>query len=339
MARVRAPELPDDAEPVADIIARKIKAFERAKARRDAEKWLPITLDEGGPFGLMIFGDEHLDDNHCDWPSLLADLKLARETPGVYALAVGDATNNWVGRLIREYADQSTTRKEARALSKWVLSEQAAPWICRLIGNHDKWNEGDVIIGLFADSAYYVADWQARIELRAAGARFRIHAAHDFKGSSIWNKTHGPSRAAIMSGGAAELYVCGHKHTLGTQSFELEESGQLVHVVRANSYKKHDMYAVTNGFPQGNAGAAVFVLFDPTAKNPAGRITVFNDPSLGCKVLEKLRSGAKANARDRSVRPGRGGKKHGGKSARKPTRRADRAVRVPAKKDAKRARR
>lgn len=328
--------LPDDSEPVSEIIARKCRTFERQASRRKAERWLPITVDEAGPFGLLVVGDEHIDDNYADWPQLLADLKLARETPGVYACAMGDATNNWVGRLIREYADQSTTRKEARALAKWLLSDDAAPWLFRLIGNHDKWNEGDVIIGLFADSAYHVADWEARIELRAAGQRFRIHASHDFKGSSIWNKTHGPLRAAMLSGGAAELYLCGHKHTLGTQSFEIEETGQLVHVARARGYKAHDMYAVTNGYAQGKHGASVFILFDPFAESAAGRITIFNDPAQGCKVLRALRA-KDAQHVDRSNGPGRRGKKHSGKASSGLARGKGAPVRGAAKADGSRA--
>jgi hypothetical protein len=347
--------VPDDTEPVETIIDRRCTAFTRQKAKRDAERWLPITVNEMQPFGLLVFGDEHADDNNCDWPELKRDLKLCRDTDGLYACAVGDATNNWVGRLMREYADQSVTRKESRQLLKWLLSEDAAPWLFRLIGNHDKWNEGDVIIGLFADSAYHIADWEARIELRTAdGQAFRVHASHNFKGNSIYNKTHGPSRAAMFSGGAADLYLCGHLHTLGTQSFEIEETGKLVHVVRARGYKKHDMYAVTNGYAEGEAGASVFVLFNPQAETPAGRITIFNDPVLGAKVLTALRADmgkpctypkgrvhktGKSAHDHRNLRPGRGGKEHRGKADSKALRGKSAPVRHAAKADAKRARR
>lgn len=350
----RVAELPDDTEPTETIIERRCKAYERQKARRDAERWIPITVNETEPFGLLVFGDEHADDNNCDWPELKRDLELCRNTPGLYACAMGDASNNWVGRLVREYAEQSTTRREARQLLKWLLSDDAAPWLFRLIGNHDKWNEGDVIVGLFADSAYHVADWEARIELRTAtGQAFRIHASHNFKGSSIYNKTHGPSRAAMFSGGAADLYLCGHLHTLGTQSFEIEETGKLIHVVRARGYKKHDMYAVTNGYVQGEAGASVFVLFDPNAETAAGRITIFNDPILGAKVLTALRDKGSAYPRrkaraskpeksthdHRTVRPGRGRQKHRGKDNSKALRGKSAPLRRATKADARKSRR
>lgn len=345
----RVAELPDDTEPTEAIIERRCKAYERQKARRDAERWIPITVNETKPFGLLVFGDEHADDNNCDWPELKRDLELCRNTPGLYACAMGDATNNWVGRLIREYENQNVTRKESWQLLKWLLSDDAAPWLFRLVGNHDAWREGDVLIGLFAKGDYLIADWEARIELRAGnGQAFRIHASHDFKGSSIYNKTHGPSRAAMFSGGAAELYLAGHKHCLGTQSFEIEETGKLIHVVRARGYKKHDQYAVVNGFPQGEAGASVFVLFNPEAETAAGRITIFNDPSLGAKVLTSLRSThskarvAKSEKRkhvDRTMRPGRGRQKHRGKDHSKALRGKSAPLRRATKADARKSRR
>lgn len=351
----RVAELPDDTEPTETIIERRCAAYKRQKARRDVERWLPITVNETQPFGLLVFGDEHADDNNCDWPELKRDLELCRTTPGLYACAMGDATNNWVGRLIREYENQNVTRKESWQLLKWLLSEDAAPWLFRLAGNHDCWREGDVLIGLFASGEYLIADWEARIELRTAdGQAFRIHASHDFKGSSIYNKTHGPSRAAMFSGGAAELYLAGHKHCLGTQSFEIEETGKLIHVVRARGYKKHDHYAVVNGYVQGEAGASVFVLFDPTAENAAGRITIFNDPILGAKVLSALRDDVRKpsacrRARvqktekrahvDRSMRAGRGGEKHSSGNSSKAVRRKGASVRGSAKANARKSRR
>jgi hypothetical protein len=351
----RIADVPTDTEPTETIIARRCDAYVRQKAKRDAERWLPITVNETKPFGLLVFGDEHADDNNCDWPELKRDLELCRNTPGLYACAMGDATNNWVGRLIREYENQNVTRKESWQLLKWLLSEDAAPWLFRLAGNHDCWREGDVLIGLFAKGDYLIADWEARIELRTGnGQAFRIHASHDFKGSSIYNKTHGPSRAAMFSGGAAELYLAGHKHCLGTQSFEIEETGKLIHVVRARGYKKHDHYAVVNGYVQGEAGASVFVLFDPGAETAAGRITIFNDPILGAKVLTLLRSDMReTSARrkssahkaekhahvDRTVRPGRGRKKHRRGNPQKAVRSKGASVRRAPKADARKSRR
>lgn len=307
-------QLPDISPNVPEIIARRCREFERHKARVEAERWLPITVDETQPFGLMVFGDEHADDNHCDWPALKRDLALARDTPGVYAGALGDQTNNWVGRLVREYADQSVTRTEARELSRWLLTPDAAPWLFRLLGNHDFWNEGDVLIGLFGGSGYYIAEWEARIELRAGALRYKIHAGHNFKGTSIYNPTHGPLRASLFSGGHADLYLAGHLHEFGTQAVEIAETKKLVHVARARGYKRAGRYEKMGGFPSGEVGSSLFVMIDPLADNEAGLTTIFNDPVQGARVLTALRKSSAPKAKgskhagNRAVRAGRGGK-------------------------------
>ena len=38
-------------------------------------------------------------------------------------ICVGDITNNWVGRLMKKYADQETTRKQAIKLIEWFLKD------------------------------------------------------------------------------------------------------------------------------------------------------------------------------------------------------------------------
>lgn len=323
--------LPDVDEPVEDLIARRAAYARRAATRRAAETWLPLEVPEAGPFGVMWFGDPHLDDDFCDWDTLLQHVELCKTVSGIYGASIGDATNNWVGRLMRLYADQNMTKGDARRVAKWFLKDCGVNWLLWLIGNHDEWNEGEAILGLIADGATYLPSWEARIELRAGGERWRVHCAHDFKGSSIWNPTHGPLRKAMMTGGLAELYVCGHRHTWAQQCVELEERGGVAHAVRVRGYKRHDHHAVVNGFPQGRVGAAVLTIFDPTASSPAGRVLTFADPVAGVKVLQAMRAAAgldaapaaprskrngtkKAKTRhvDRSKRPARRGKKSSG---------------------------
>lgn len=170
MARVSIPALPDDNEAVTEIIGRACKSFERKAKRRKAEKWLPITLDESGPFVVNFFGDPHKDDENCNWPLLLEHIALCNR-PHVYGACVGDKTNNWVGRLVREYADQNVTRIDARRLAQWYMKESGVNWLFHVLGNHDAWNEGAAILGLLSDDAYYFPNWEARVEIVAAGCK------------------------------------------------------------------------------------------------------------------------------------------------------------------------
>lgn len=281
---------PTGDEPINEIIERNCKRYDRRSKARKACEWLPIHLPEldGRPFGVAWFGDPHLDDEDCNWPLLIDDITLASTTQGVYGACIGDFTNNWVGRLMRLYSDQSTTKKDARRLAAWFLRDCGVDWRLSLLGNHDDWQEGDAILGLIASEGMYLADWEAKVEFRAGKHSWKVHAAHDFKGNSIYNKTHGLAKAAMFGGAEAELYVAGHTHTVASQAFEAGP-GNFVRMVRASGYKGHDKHSVVNSFRQAQSGASVLTIFNPRARSKAGRVMVFEDLAAGCEVLRALR--------------------------------------------------
>ena len=291
---VRYGELPDDAEPIDEILERKAKGYRRKVARAAKAKWLPVHVPEqrGLPFGVVWFGDMHIDDDGCNVPQLMRDLALTAATPGCYGAHIGDVTNNWVGRLNTEHAKQSTTQRDARRLAAHVIHTCGVKWVVWLLGNHDEWNEGGPILSLIVDGAVHVAEWDAQLELRSgADESWRVHASHAFRGSSMWNPTHGPARAAQLTTDA-ELCVAGHIHTPGTQGFEVRD--RYARVVQARGYKHFDKYAKTKGYQDHQNGAAVLSIFHPEAESAAGRITTYEDIALGCKVLAALRKDAEA---------------------------------------------
>ena len=271
-------------------IRRAVDDFTRLAPRVAAKRaWRPIDIPEAGPFGVLWFGDPHVDDEACNWPQLVADVELCRTTPGLYGASVGDASNNWVGRLARLYAEQNAGKREARRRVRWLLRDAGVPWLMWLLGNHDEWNEGDTILDLMSDGRVPLFAWEARLELRAAGQRWRVHCAHDFPGHSMWNITHGPARAARM-GSLAELFVCGHRHDWGVQSFEIAGHDRVVHAVRARGYKWDDHHALVNGFQQSSNGASMLTVFNPAAQTATGRVLTFADPVAGAAVLRALRA-------------------------------------------------
>lgn len=290
MARVTVPKLPDRDEPLRDLLARRKTTSQRLKRHAKAEKWMPIAVNETRPFGVVWFGDPHLDDDGCDWDSLLEHVNVCKRTKGLYAVNIGDSTNNWVGRLVSLYAKQDTKKSDARRLAKWFMKDSGVNWLLWLLGNHDVWNEGDAILSLISDGAVHLPSWSAKIEIRGAGQKWRVHAAHDFRGHSDWNKTHGGLKAAYKASDA-ELYVCGHRHDWGTQSFEVSGMGRVAHVARARGYKFHDDYARTNGFEESESGQSILTIFNPNARTPAGRILTFADVHAGAEVLKALRKG------------------------------------------------
>ncbi|MGB3846030.1 MAG: hypothetical protein WA940_09190 [Sphingopyxis sp.] len=255
-------------------------AHERAKA------WQVVNIPCAGPYGLMFFGDPHMDDPYCDLDALERHARICADTPGMFGVNGGDSINNWVGRLKALYADQPTTAEQGWRLVEWFMHEMGIRWACWLLGNHDDWEMGFRIFDRIANAKVLMRNWDAKVILRSPDGDCRLWARHDFKGTSIYNELHGLKRAA-MFGGEADVYAAFHRHTWGTMSGELD-SGKRFSLIRARGYKECDAYAIRNGFGEQTGGQSVVAVIQP--RRGAGPIVhTFDDPETGADFLTFLR--------------------------------------------------
>jgi len=290
-SKLEFPIFPDDDIPVRDIIDHMCKRFEKRKASYDAHTWFPVKVKDKKPIGVLWFGDPHVDDGGCHWPTLLRHIEICKETDGLYGANIGDTTNNWIGRLEKKYADQDASKKTAYKLAKWFMLESDIDWLVTVLGNHDSWGDGATILSQIVGSKMVCHDWEARFRLVFPNDReCRVYAAHDFKGNSIWNDMHGPLRASML-GEEADLFICGHKHTWGTMQCEnANRNSYFPTLIRLRGYKFLDEYARRNGFPEQQEGCAVLTVIDPNAEMGSGFVHPFTDIEQGAEFLAWLRS-------------------------------------------------
>jgi hypothetical protein len=279
----------DEDEPIEDIIARKRKGFERkAKAQSDRE-WFEIKVKETKPYGVLMFGDPHLDDDGCNIPLLERHLEIAAK-PGVYSINIGDTANNWVGRLERLYASQETSKNTGKRLVEWFMFSSGATWLCWILGNHDEWNDGVDFHMRLAKHKIPVIDWRAQFKLvHPNGTEARIDASHGRKGSSIWNNLHATLRAAKL-GEVADAYITGHTHNFGLEDVEIAERRFSTWLVQLRGYKFMDHFALVNNFAEHQRGSAVLAIIDPRKDARRPVMQCFEDVETGYRVLEMLRS-------------------------------------------------
>lgn len=278
------PDLPSSELPPEELIEQAATRFEGHRIARDARRWMEIKVKSNKPIGLAFVGDPHLDNNGCNWPLLRQHIKILKETPGLYAGNIGDLTDNWVGRLVRLYADQEMSKKQAWKLAKWFMSGAGINWLFHLLGNHDQWNDGPYLIKANAATIVPVEDWQSRFQLVFPnGSRVRIHAAHDFPGSSIWNPMHGPQKASMLLE-QADIYACGHKHTWAINQSENANRDYVYHLVRARGYKAIDSYADNLGYSSQKYGATITAVIDPVGEG-VNRIRCFADLEESAEFL------------------------------------------------------
>jgi len=287
----RAADPGDPAESVEELIARRAEAYARTHEAHERRRAV-VRLERDGPFALVHMGDPHIDDDGCDWTALLRDVETIAATDQMYAGNVGDTVNNWVGRLVAKWRQQSTTESEAWRLGRWLF--QAIPWDYVMLGNHDHWNQGGTIFRLLAEGAEIrsLVDHEARIEyVGPAGGVFRLGVRHDYSGHSMWHPLHGPLKRSKMRPWA-DLLVCAHKHTWGYHAEETQP-GNPTWVLRARGYKRDDEYAAAKDFSEDQYGCSLTTVIDPDASHPAERCHVFVDTAAAADYLEWLR-GARA---------------------------------------------
>lgn len=290
---IELPNFLDDGEPIEEVIERMARNFERSKKATAAKQWFEVKFKDNLPVGVLWVGDPHVDDNGCNWPVLRRDAEICKNTTGLYAVNTGDSANYWGGRLIRKYADQDTSVQTARRLVEWLLLDSGFRWLLWLIGNHEHMGDAAPLLHemnkRFGTQRVPMLDWEARFRLVfPSGAEFRVNAAHNFPGQSMWNPLHGPLKAAKF-GDRLDLVVCGDKHNWAIAQWENSEQETCPLLVRCRGYKHLDDYARRLGKYEQDEGQSILVIFDPNAKTMAGRMRAFADVEAGADYLTWLR--------------------------------------------------
>lgn len=280
------PRLPDDDMSVEEIVAWRKKQFVKKAAHEEARKLIPVQLLLDGPYGILHFGDPHLDDDGTDIGLLEQHSDLCRSVEGLFAANVGDITNNWVGRLAKLYAEQSTSAKQAWALAEWFIKR--TPHLYLVGGNHDGWSgEGDPLkwICRQADALYQSSE--VRMELKSPnGHSIRINCRHDFAGHSQFNPAHGPTKSLIM-GVRDHIAICGHRHKSGYNVIKDPDTGIASHAIQVASYKIYDRYARSKGFRDQTLSPCVVTVVDTNiAPDHPDMIKVFWDADEGAAFLK-----------------------------------------------------
>lgn len=292
--RIVPPVLPSPDLEAEELIAHRIRKFEKKAAYENARRLIPVQIPVDGPYGIIHFGDPHVDDDGCDWGQLRRDIRLVQETEGLYAANVGDTRNNWVGRLARLFGQQSTSAKEALILSQWFITQLTGKWAYIIAGNHDCWSGDDDPLEFIAAQVHALYEpSEARLALTSPGGQVvTVNARHDFAGGSMWNPVHAVSKAAQL-GVRDDILICGHKHMSGYGVVKSPDDGRVCHCLQVASYKVFDRYAREKGFRDQHLSPCVVTVIDPDATGP-NRITVFWDSVKGAEYLTFLRNRRKA---------------------------------------------
>ncbi len=254
-------EIPDDDIDIEELVEHRIKQFDKKKKHQEATKLIPVKIHIPGVIGILHFGDPHVDDDGTDLMAIRAHGDLTHQE-GIWGANVGDTTNNWVGRLARLYANQSTSADQAWKLAEWFI--QRTRWLYMIGGNHDAWSgSSDPIKWISRQSNTLYQSSECRVGLRFPNKReIIVNARHDFAGHSQWNPAHGQMKAAQM-GQRDHIMISGHKHTSGYGVLKDPSTGKVCHAIQVASYKIYDSYAKERGFRDQSLSPACMTVINP----------------------------------------------------------------------------
>ena len=263
--------LPSELPTAEELLKLREKEFDRKNTAENARKLVPVRVKLDGPIGILHLGDPHVDDPGTDIYALQRHVRLIQQTPGLFGANVGDLHNNWVGRLARLYAEQSTTAQQAWVLVEWLVT--SCDWLYLILGNHDCWTgAGNPIDWMRRGTIGVTEAHGARLALTFPNGKVvRINARHDFTGHSMWSPIHGAAKAVQM-GWRDHILTCGHKHTSGFVCLKCPATGLLSHAIRVAGYKIHDSYGKEKGLPNQNISPAFGTIIDPRFEDDDPRL-------------------------------------------------------------------
>lgn len=275
-SEIDIPNPPDASEPIEDLVHRKKAAFDRNTASDTFHHLIPLGIKLPGPVAICAVGDPHVDDDRCDIAALERDMRIIGRTEGMYALHVGDLTNNWVGRLGRLYAHQATKAGDAIRLVEWMFG--LAKPLAVVGGNHDLWNEGMSWLNFAVKQAgtKILQEHGVRLELNfPKGQSVRIHTRHDFPGNSQFNPLHG-LRKEHLFGLRDHVNIAGHRH-IDSAAVIPSPDGYMHWMLRVSGYKGHDDFAKSLNLQKMKMAPTCALIIDPTTRHPAELVKPFWD--------------------------------------------------------------
>lgn len=283
-------ELPPEDVGIDELINWRKKQFSQKQKYKLAAKLREVKINKDGPIGIVHFGDPHIDDDGTDICMLEKHMDIVNQTDGLFGANLGDLQNNWIGRLARLWAAQSTSSKQAWQLTEWMCKK--VNWLYLVGGNHDAWSGSGDPLNWIMQQTNTAFDYSGvRLNLCFPnGLKVRVNARHDFAGHSMWNPAHGPMKA-VQGGWRDHILTCGHKHTSFVAGpLKDPTSGLLSWSIRCAGYKIFDRYAEENNLPDQNAFAACVTIIDPNYSDDDPRlITVIPDVETGADFLKFLR--------------------------------------------------
>lgn len=245
----------------------------------------------GGRNGAIVYGEK----------TILEDLQILCLTRGVSANISQDNRGSWrLNVCFKRFSSFNKTTGVFKTVpysgAVWCLSVPLTNFMIRRNGKPhftgNCWGGGNnLLTQILAQNAAITKEHRVRVGLRLPNGRnVKIHAAHGFRGKSMWSEVYGAARVAQLDGDHHDIYAGGHIHTSGYAHGMRPSSGRMWHAIQVASYKKFDRYADELGLDSKDLYNCPVALIDPNATSDINFIRWEFDPHEGAERLRWMRN-------------------------------------------------
>lgn len=278
-------------EPIDELIQRASRYNERFGNYHQQKGLVPVHIDTDKPFGIVGLPDNHLNNIGTDLGRAFQDAEFIAKHPSIFAVGVGDWIDNFIiGKLERERRKDIMSHNDSWRLLEHYIGILSKKLIVACGGNHDAFSTNlggyDVLGRIFKDYGLTTVYDENQVRVRITTKKYEfVHLVrHKFRGSSKYNAMHGIASWILEQWQGEDVIWGGHIHVAGHVSIErfwLNER-RVVHGIQLASYKKHDDYAIMNGFRPNVPFMAPMIIHIPET----GRSIFFEDMYEGATYLE-----------------------------------------------------
>ena len=123
-------------DPV-EVYNRSVRDYASGSRKEAKRKLNRISFEGGGPIAICWVADTHLGNKGTDVARAFREIKVVRDTPGMFSFFVGDLYDNFIiGFLKAVNMGQRATIEDQYALGQYYLEQCREKWLGYVSGNH-----------------------------------------------------------------------------------------------------------------------------------------------------------------------------------------------------------
>jgi hypothetical protein len=290
LAHVLAPADQQEEDEEA-FLSRMLRSADTSIARAEAQRYAVIRLAADRPVALSLSSDWHVAPTGTDLRGLVEYADFVRGTPHLYAVAVGDLTDNPIkhrGGSVQQVAD------ELRALDL-IVGRFGGKLLGMTSGNHDDWSKTLAGVDNLAALSrrhriHYAPDellWRVEIVAPHAPdevtATYHIYTRHQWRrGSALnpghacwtWYQEEGPNWDVVP-----DVLAIGHSHVAVVESRQFAERDMWA--LRIGTWQRDSAFARAKGFARYRSTCPTVVLHPDRSR----RLQCFADPAAAVRFM------------------------------------------------------